>query len=265
MEKIEFTRTELYDLVWSEPLSRLARKYSMSDNGLRKICKKNNIPLPVMGHWQRVQYGYKVTKTKLPTDRKNDQKITLCYRDKDGKYIDVVESPVTKHKKELKQNQELKFIFPKELENPDILIKQAQKTLLSGKHTDFQREGIVFTAQDELPIEVSKALIGRALLFMDTLIKLLRKRNHDIQESNNSFFAIIDGEKFHIRLREKRGMVKGESTWGGAYSIEKYFPKGILTFETWKYSWHTKAWTDGNQKIEEKLLDILSYLEIKAK
>lgn len=88
MEEIEFTRAELYDLVWSEPLSRLARKYNISDNGIRKICKKHNIPLPVMGHWQKVQYGYKVTKTKLPENSKSTGKIMLCYRDEMGNYVD---------------------------------------------------------------------------------------------------------------------------------------------------------------------------------
>ena len=51
MEKIVFTREELYELVWSEPLTRLAKKYNISDNGIRKKCKKMNIPLPKVGHW----------------------------------------------------------------------------------------------------------------------------------------------------------------------------------------------------------------------
>ena len=36
MEQVKLTRKELYDLVWAEPLSRLAKKYKISDNGLRK-------------------------------------------------------------------------------------------------------------------------------------------------------------------------------------------------------------------------------------
>lgn len=60
MEKIEFTREELYELVWSEPLSRLARKYDISDTGIRKKCKKMNIPLPQNGYWSKIKFGYKV-------------------------------------------------------------------------------------------------------------------------------------------------------------------------------------------------------------
>jgi hypothetical protein len=66
MEQVILTRRELYDLVWVEPLSRLAKRFKISDNGLRKICKRMNIPIPAMGHWQKIQYNKKVVITKLP-------------------------------------------------------------------------------------------------------------------------------------------------------------------------------------------------------
>jgi len=68
---IHFERLALYEEVWSSPLTTLAKKYGMSDNGLRKICKKLNIPLPQAGHWARVSAGQVIPKPPLPqtTDR----------------------------------------------------------------------------------------------------------------------------------------------------------------------------------------------------
>ena len=40
MKTQEVTRKELYDLVWENPMSKLAKKYNLSDNGLRKVCKR---------------------------------------------------------------------------------------------------------------------------------------------------------------------------------------------------------------------------------
>lgn len=77
MEKVTLTRKELYDLVWTEPLSKLAKKYKISDNGLRKICKRMNIPIPAMGHWQKIQYGKPVIVTKLPKKYEGKDEITL--------------------------------------------------------------------------------------------------------------------------------------------------------------------------------------------
>jgi len=38
-EIVILTRKELYDQVWSTPMTKLAKSYNLSDNGLRKICK----------------------------------------------------------------------------------------------------------------------------------------------------------------------------------------------------------------------------------
>jgi hypothetical protein len=45
----EYTRQELYDLVWTTPLVKLAKRYGLSDVGLRKICVKHDIPTPPPG------------------------------------------------------------------------------------------------------------------------------------------------------------------------------------------------------------------------
>jgi len=37
-EKIRITRKDLYEQVWSEPMVKLAKKYGVSDVGLRKRC-----------------------------------------------------------------------------------------------------------------------------------------------------------------------------------------------------------------------------------
>ena len=44
MKKVTFTRQQLYELVWKEPLSTIAKKYMISDTGLKKICKRNEYP-----------------------------------------------------------------------------------------------------------------------------------------------------------------------------------------------------------------------------
>ena len=63
---IVFKRNALYDEVWSAPLTALAKKYGLSDNGLRKICKAMNIPLPTVGHWAKISAGKRVVCDPLP-------------------------------------------------------------------------------------------------------------------------------------------------------------------------------------------------------
>jgi hypothetical protein len=52
MEQLhKFLRTELYELVWAEPMSKLAVKYGISDVGLAKACRRAGIPIPPRWHW----------------------------------------------------------------------------------------------------------------------------------------------------------------------------------------------------------------------
>lgn len=66
MEKAPVTRTELHARVWQTPLSRLAPELGLSDNGLRKLCQRHDIPVPARGYWARLAAGQKVKPSKLP-------------------------------------------------------------------------------------------------------------------------------------------------------------------------------------------------------
>jgi len=61
-------REELYDLVWSFPMTKLAKRFGLSDQGLAKKCKKHNIPRPPMGYWAKLEHGKRVKKTPLPSN-----------------------------------------------------------------------------------------------------------------------------------------------------------------------------------------------------
>ena len=62
----QFTRQALYELVWSEPMQHLAKKFSISDRGLAKICAHANIPVPARGYWAKLQARKKAERWPLP-------------------------------------------------------------------------------------------------------------------------------------------------------------------------------------------------------
>lgn len=64
-----FTRKEFYDLVWSKPMTHLAKEFILSDVALHKICRKHNIPNPPLGWWAKKAAGKKVTQTPLPRSK----------------------------------------------------------------------------------------------------------------------------------------------------------------------------------------------------
>ncbi len=62
----KYDREKLYQEIWTDPVTEVAKRYQMSDVNLRKICKKLDIPLPPAGYWSKLRAGKKVSKPSLP-------------------------------------------------------------------------------------------------------------------------------------------------------------------------------------------------------
>jgi hypothetical protein len=61
-----FTRRELYELVWSQPMRTVAASVGISDVALAKHCRKARIPVPERGYWARKSAGKPTIKRPLP-------------------------------------------------------------------------------------------------------------------------------------------------------------------------------------------------------
>jgi hypothetical protein len=53
------SREELFHRVWAAPMSRLARDYGISGNGLAKICDRLRVPYRPRGYWAKKTAGEK--------------------------------------------------------------------------------------------------------------------------------------------------------------------------------------------------------------
>jgi len=61
-----YTRQQLHDLIWSQPMRDAGKRLGISDNGLRKHCVKAFVPLPPQGYWNKLHAGKVVKATPLP-------------------------------------------------------------------------------------------------------------------------------------------------------------------------------------------------------
>jgi hypothetical protein len=63
---ITLSRSKLYELVWTKPVTELAKDFGISDVALAKRCRAINIPLPPRGYWARIAAGQKPKRPALP-------------------------------------------------------------------------------------------------------------------------------------------------------------------------------------------------------
>ncbi len=66
MADIIVTREELYDLIWTKPVTQVAKDFGVSDVWISKACTKARIPRPNRGYWAKLQSGKKSDRASLP-------------------------------------------------------------------------------------------------------------------------------------------------------------------------------------------------------
>jgi len=49
MQPVTISREDLYAQVWATPMMQLAARYGISGNGLAKICRRLQVPIPARG------------------------------------------------------------------------------------------------------------------------------------------------------------------------------------------------------------------------
>lgn len=262
MKSTPLSRQELYDLVWSEPLLRLSKKYCISDNGLRKRCKSMNIPLPPNGYWQKIRYGKPVKKLKLPKENSGKEEVLLHLRTENCNELSTAMSAQGLLVKEIMNDENLVLNVPDRLSSrPDPLITSTKAYHDAIKRHDWRSNDSYPDRIDVLNIDVAEESLPRAYRLLDTIIKLLRSRNHDVKVSYDETVAVIEGEEIEFRLREKNKVASETTNYGSR--IMK--PTGNFVFSISEYSWREKYVNDGKQRLESKLAIILAKMELEGK
>lgn len=66
------TREKLYDEIWTGPITKVSKRYGISDSYLVRILKSLNIPRPPRGYWAKVAAGIHPEKPPLPAANPGD-------------------------------------------------------------------------------------------------------------------------------------------------------------------------------------------------
>jgi len=254
METIEITRKELYDIVWSTTLSKLTQQYAYTNDGIKKICKQFEVPMPDGSYWSKLKFNKKFKKDKLNPVFGGIDKIVMTIRE-EGNTINVDQTPLTIRTKEIEIDPNAPLKVQEAITKPDILTIQTK---------DYWKGKIKFNSYREdnrivYPIRVGADCEKRALLFMDTFTKLLRYRGHTWSKEYSHTGVLIDTVFIEIDLREASKRIPPTTKYGSS----QYIPTGEFIIKMGKYSGE-REWRDGKTKVEEMLAKIMAKLEIYA-
>ena len=254
MTTTELTRKELYDLVWSTSLSKLTQQYALSNDGIKKICKQFDIPMPDSGYWTKLKFNKVMDKEMLNEDFSGEDKIVLTLRE-EGTIGSSNQTPLTILTNQIKNDSKAPTKVSGRLSNPDKLTIQTQEYWAKEEKEPYYRDD----TKVKLPIRVGKSNKERGLRFMDALVKLIKYRGHSFIKKNFEFFVVIDEIEILLDLREATKRVPPTDR----YSTSDYIPTGEFILKTGRYS-RIKEWRDGKVKLEELLPNVVAKLEIDA-
>lgn len=257
VEEVRISRDELYEMVWSERLSEVSKRYYISENGLIKKCRELNIPMPNLKYWIQLKDATNPpSRIPLPTHAEHST-IYLKLRDEYEKTKESVQKKIFNIKKEIEEDSNINLKVPDRLTNPDPLISRA-KDKFSKKHRDKEDKHLSDYNEGRIGIYVSTDLSSRALRFMDTMIKAFRNRGFHFVNHNGSTRLVMFEEEYLISCQEKSRRVTYKDDWG--HSGTKLESIGKLSFRLGE-SYHLKEWTEGKTPIEEQVSKILASVE----
>jgi hypothetical protein len=233
---IQFERQSLYEEAWSEPLTRLGKKYGLSDNGVRKVCIALNIPLPKAGHWAKIAAGRQISRTPLPENSKIT--VYVCHpkpaepssqeKTEDAIWLEQRESFESDPANHIVVELQPKKFHPLLLETRSRLIEkvkesakqivEAQKeanrprggvwepNINSASLSYFEQRGqILDLYKRDMPFRFTPLTYERGLAIANALFYSAEKRGFEIikAKDKNNLCIKIDGGEVNIRISEK--------------------------------------------------------------
>jgi hypothetical protein len=163
------TREELYELVWSKPMTKVAEQFDVSSSYMARVCTVLRVPRPERGYWAKLAVAKAPERQPLPEAEPGDQVIW-------SKGGDLQAHPTHKPALPLK----LQTSRPARLViGTHGLIRGAKAHFESGRQVE---EGQYLKPYKKLLVDIttSKAGLDKALAFANDLFNVLESAGHRV-------------------------------------------------------------------------------------
>ena len=255
--EVRFERESLYQEVWAAPITTLAKKYGLSDNGLRKVCAALAIPLPGRGHWAKVAAGHQLATPPLaPTEGRTFFVCRLPDPDPDGAAA-LRRDASLQERLAFESTPENSVTVPAELVKPHRLVAAANEAVraqaaelqrsrdyearprMRGEPwkfpptfkpslREYEQRGVIEPDEGSLPVRVSFDAADRAFRIWDALLKACEARGLLVSAAPRQVTISDSVEHIGLRMSEKVDRVTRPATWSSGEETVRRNPTGRL-------------------------------------
>lgn len=246
-KSIRLTRKELFEVVWAEPISRIAKRLDASDVAIAKICKKLDVPRPPRGYWARVQHGYAVHQPRLPK-LKGDTPSEWTLTPQGSRSSWKTSSEET-----------LQIAVPEKLGRPHRDLVKVRASLKSARKDEYGR-----VCSSKKLVHVTPQSVSRCIRLLTTLLRTLEQRGHSITQEEAGLSIWAEGEQFRIAIYEPTKRIPHPNPSGYGYPKWDYVATGrlSLTLNAPGFYRIRRQWSDTARKsLEDKLGEVVLAIE----
>jgi hypothetical protein len=224
-----FSREELYDLVWSEPITAIAKRLGLSGRGLAKACDRGNVSVPWRGYWQKLAAGQAPERVGLPPIAKGvpaSVSVSVWPPEEAAFAVDAnLDAEIASE-----ATPDFAIVVPA----PGKLHPTAQSVLdaLSSERPD--RHGAVSCKVNHLPsIRVMPSTVARAVRILDALMKGVDRRGWKVEGTH----VVVSGIEHWFEIEERIKRVAHVATAKERAAQERHQRKATWDSYAWVPEW----------------------------
>ncbi|MGN6159893.1 MAG: hypothetical protein ACTHNL_17495 [Devosia sp.] len=263
------TRTELYNQIWSRPMTKVAADYGVTSTALKKTCTRHEIPTPDRGYWAKLQYGKAVAaKPALPpASSPNLETVHIV-----GVIVPTLPQSVVEA-----ENTARARLAPEadpSLEDvPEPKILASTRRAISKALPDEAGFSSI-SGKDLVSLTVAAESVERSLAFLARLFASANGQGFAPRPGDDGLVMIVEGEQIafaveeqtektpHVQTAEDRRLLAEHERWGWAPRVRKYdhVPSGrlALLINVNPYGGLRRKFADGRtQRLENMIPEIL--------
>jgi hypothetical protein len=262
---MQFTRKQIYDLVWSKPLRKLARELGVTNQGLAKACRRHEIPVPPVGHWQKAAHGKDVDQPPLEHGQFDDQAT-----------VEIAAGATIRPKAKTIPTSRIEQSDQKALEQHEIRVEKAaaphpivariQKAFSKVKNQD----EFAFVDVGPFKIRAAPRHAERITTIISSILAATISENWEIRTTSDGGWELLASDaRIELALNENTRKLPHTPTPAEIRDMQRYSWKDIpefdhvpsgemkLTITNGSYLGVRTNWSDGKKQTLESVLPSL--------
>lgn len=273
------SREELYEQVWSKPMTKVAEDYDVTGTALKKTCDRHHIPTPERGYWAKLEYRKPVHKEALPPLPDPNLALVKIDGSSDQHLSPKVREAKKKARERIDKHAAANPILVAASEPPPRIVETpsltATRRAISKARPDDQGFAIG-RSKGVVPLKIAPASIERGIRILSQLFALAKTQGHLSKATEDGLVLVVENESIAFGLEEQpektlhqptpAELKRRDERMGWGYTNDpwpKYdqFPSGRLAIviHANPYSGLRRTYSDGKtQALESMLPDILA-------